>query len=590
MKYKKRIGYKMMAAGVVLLAVVLTVMMSFFGLLERGMHSFTGRAVDTFKHQIISEAETIARLIAFEMSSVEGILGDWAEDLNDPLDLCQNESWDELDQGTRQRLSNLLRILWEKVNFNESINRIELIHSGGAGRRYMTIHYASRKDGTCPRREWKVFTDKEESRRIDYLMDINRQRISADQASENLLEPIEDEAGKRIIYFMPLYVPVAVTGARFLGVVEVEVNAEVLSRFMEDRMAQVESVQRTVVVWVLAGLVLALTVGFWLFNFITKKITDPINQLTYLAESFSAGQERDLGKLAANLRGIPFQSQDEVWVLREAFVQLTEELNQHVVRLVDGQRLMGLGTLAQGIAHEIFSPLTYVQGNLPILRGHMEAIIKVMAAYEKLGLSDDQQKKIAGYKKKMKLDKRLKFLPPLLDDLEEGADRMYHIVQSLRDFAGFQREDEPTYDVHGGLDSTLNLLRNRFKKGVTVHKEYGDLPPIKCQGRRVNQVFMNILKNAGDAIDDEGDIWIKTTAADNHVLVAITDDGDGVDPEAMDKLFQPFFTTKSVDKGTGLGLSISKSIIEDNQGSIWAENTPGKGATFYIKLPIRRDE
>ena len=574
MKQKKSIGFKMMAAGVVLLAVVLTVMMSFFGLLEHGMHIFAKRATTTFTKQMVREAETIARLIAFEMSSVDGVAGDWAQDMNDPLNLCENQSWDRLTPETNQNLSNLLRILWEKVNFNESINSVELIHAGEKDGKYLTIHYSSSEQGSCPSREWRRVNDPVQSRRIKDLMDVNRQKKAAGDEPEKLLEPINDEAGQRIIYFMPLYVPVAVIGAQFVGVVKVDINAAILFHFVNEQITQVENVQRNVVIWVLVGLVVSLTVGFWLFNFVTKKITEPIKQLTHLAESFSAGQERDLGKLAANLRRIPIQSEDEVFVLRDAFVELAEELNQHVVRLVDGQRLMGLGTLAQGIAHEIFSPLTYVQGNLPILRGHVEALIKVMDAYEKLNLPDDSRKRIEGLKKKMKLDKRLKFLPPLLNDLDEGTDRMYHIVQSLRDFAGFQHEDEPTYDVHGGLDSTLNLLRNRFKKGVTVHKDYGELPPIKCQGRRVNQVFMNILKNAGDAIDDQGDIWIKTSSTDHHVLIAITDDGEGVKPETVDKLFQPFFTTKSVEKGTGLGLSISKSIIEDNQGSIWVENTP----------------
>ena len=113
---------------------------------------------------------------------------------------------------------------------------------------------------------------------------------------------------------------------------------------------------------------------------------------------------------------------------------------------------------------------------------------------------------------------------------------------------------------------------------------------IRCQGRRINQVFMNLLKNAGDAIQDQGNIWIKTRHDDGRVIVTITDDGQGIPPEAMDKLFQPFFTTKGVESGTGLGLSISKSIIDDNGGRILAANEPGPGATFTVELPIRRED
>ena len=460
-QHEKSISRKMLAAGIVLLAVVFTIMMSFFGLLERGLHRFTQDTAETFQGQVENEAETIARLVAFEMSSAQGLFSGWADKVEGSLDLCADDDWTGVGPEDRARLTGLLRTLWEKVTFNEAINGIELIRNQKKSGKYLTILYnKADPDIKCPRRVWKSIDDRTEFRRVESLMMVNSGVAAPGPGPDEAMAPGGED---RILKYMPLYAPAPGKGAQFLGVVKVDVNARTLKSFLDKRLDYIDRVQRTVVIWVLVGLVLAVAIGLGLFNYVTRRVTRPILELARLAEDFSSRETRNLNQLAVDLRSIKIDSKDEVWVLREAFVDLAEELNHHVVRLVDGQRLMGLGTLAQGIAHEIFSPLTYVQGNLPILRGHVDAMQKILNQYDKTAtLSEDERKKIEAWKKKTKLAKRLKFLPTLMDDLEEGADRMFHIVNSLRDFAGFQAEEEPSYDVHAGLDSTLNLLRNRF--------------------------------------------------------------------------------------------------------------------------------
>ena len=156
----------------------------------------------------------------------------------------------------------------------------------------------------------------------------------------------------------------------------------------------------------------------------------------------------------------------------------------------------------------------------------------------------------------------------------------------MRTFSRTSSETFTEADIHDGLDATLTILNNKILHRIKIHKDYGDLPLLKCQFEKLNQVFMNILSNAIDAIDDEGDIFIKTRLVEDTVQISIKDTGNGMDEKTRNRIFEPFFTKKEIGKGMGLGLAISYGIIEKHNGQIAVKSEPGKGTEFIISLPL----
>lgn len=172
--------------------------------------------------------------------------------------------------------------------------------------------------------------------------------------------------------------------------------------------------------------------------------------------------------------------------------------------------------------------------------------------------------------------------------IREGTTRTTEIVRSLQQFAHPDGSEKAPADIHVGLDSTLMLLENRFKKGITVHKDYGDIPHVEGFAGQLNQVFLNLLSNAADAMNDKGEIWIVTRKIGEVVEIRTKDTGCGISDEIRDKIFDPFFTTKKVGSGMGLGLWICYQIVVDGHGG-WIEvhSEIGKGTEMIIKLPIK---
>jgi signal transduction histidine kinase len=179
----------------------------------------------------------------------------------------------------------------------------------------------------------------------------------------------------------------------------------------------------------------------------------------------------------------------------------------------------------------------------------------------------------------------------LLSESHEGVERVTKIVQDLKDFSRIDfKEQWKGEDIHHGLDSTLNVIWNELKYSCEVHKEYGMLPPVECLLPQLNQVFMNLLVNAAQAIETKGTITIRTGSVGEQVWIEIADTGKGIPPENINSIFDPFFTTKPVGKGTGLGLSVSYSIIRKHHGRIEVDSTVGQGSTFRVWLPIIQPE
>jgi signal transduction histidine kinase len=245
--------------------------------------------------------------------------------------------------------------------------------------------------------------------------------------------------------------------------------------------------------------------------------------------------------------------------------------------------MAALGNLVAGVAHELNTPIGAVASNADVAKRAHEVL--------KAALEDPKvAETLAG---NIRVQRALSILEESNGVTKDAAERVSRIVKSLRNFARLDEAERKKVDLHEGLDSTLTLIRHELKKGIEVVKEYGALPVVDCFPNQLNQVFMNILVNACHAIDTSaggGKITVRTRVDGDDALVEIIDNGKGIKPEHLGKIFDPGFTTKGVGVGTGLGLSISYRIVQDHKGSIAAKSEVGKGTTFTIRLPIARGE
>ena len=269
---------------------------------------------------------------------------------------------------------------------------------------------------------------------------------------------------------------------------------------------------------------------------------------------------------------------------------------EHLRRqLIQSEKMSAVGLLAAGVAHEINNPVGFVMSNLTTLTDYVAVFKKVLDLYGQLlqavaaGDVSTQHCTIARLKdvvEKEELEYVLQDVDHLLAESVEGADRVKDIVRSLKSFACVNETQLKEADINQGIEETLKVVWNELKYKCQVHKDLRPLPPIRCNIGQLNQVFMNLLINAAQAIPERGDITIATSDGDGCVEVRISDTGVGIPPENLSKIFNPFFTTKDIGKGTGLGLSISDGIIRDHHGTIEVSSSVGKGTTFTVRLPV----
>jgi len=260
-------------------------------------------------------------------------------------------------------------------------------------------------------------------------------------------------------------------------------------------------------------------------------------------------------------------------------------------QLLQADRMASIGQLAAGVAHEINNPIGYVNSNLGSLEEFLHELFAVLGAYEKLEdvLPEAARLDIQAIKARADLAYLREDSFALLGECREGIDRVKKIVQDLRDFSRVDSSDEwRRADLHKGLDSTLNIVNNEIKYKAEVIKEYGQLPEIECLPTQLNQVFLNILMNAAQAMPDGGKITVRTGTQGDDVWVAISDTGRGIPADQLKRIFDPFFTTKAVGVGTGLGLSLSYGIVEKHRGRIEVQSEVGAGTTFRVVLPRQR--
>jgi two-component system NtrC family sensor kinase len=240
-------------------------------------------------------------------------------------------------------------------------------------------------------------------------------------------------------------------------------------------------------------------------------------------------------------------------------------------RLITSGRMAAVGELAAGIAHEINNPITYVRANLSVLREHWRSVSKA------LGEREDWEERIAEGEE-------------LIDESLEGVDRACGIIRDVREFSHAGAGERESADLNRLLEQTLRVVGPQIPTGARVETRLGELPLVECEPQRLKQVFANLVLNAAQAIGPAGGIVVETRAAGGEVTVAVVDDGPGIPPERIGRIFDPFYTTKPVGVGTGLGLAIAFGIVRQHAGRLEVDSEPGRGAAFRVRLPVHPPE
>jgi two-component system NtrC family sensor kinase len=332
---------------------------------------------------------------------------------------------------------------------------------------------------------------------------------------------------------------------------------------------------------------------------ISSWILKPLNELVEALQSFDS-QEQAIT--------IPVKNDTEIGLLTESFNQMfkniwqaradlkrkvfelqstNKELKDTQTRLVHSAKMVSLGQLVAGVAHELNNPIGFIFSNMVHLRDYSNRLINLVRIAEK------DPKDLQKAKEEAEFDYIVKDMPKLITSCEEGAKRTKDIVLGLRNFSRLEEAKLNEIDVQKSLDTTLDLLQGEIKGRIQIFKNYEHIPKIFGYISQINQVFMNILSNALQSIEGQGQIWITTQPIrdlrykDGKVQISIQDSGKGMTTETMEKIFDPFFTTKGVGQGTGLGLSISYGIIENHGGEIQVRSELGVGTEFIIVLPVR---
>jgi two-component system, NtrC family, sensor kinase len=264
------------------------------------------------------------------------------------------------------------------------------------------------------------------------------------------------------------------------------------------------------------------------------------------------------------------------------------ELQATQMQLIQREKLASVGQLVAGVAHELNNPIGFVYSNVGTLEDFVRRLRGMLDVYRDTPFPEGERARFQSEWENRKIDYALKYVDSMIQGIKEGAERARKIVRDLRVFARSQDDVWQAVDLHAELESSLTLLNHLLKDRVTVHRDLGDLPPVECVRSQIDQVFLNLLANAAQAISGPGAISIETRVEEGLAVVRIHDTGPGIAPDVIDRIFDPFFTTKPVGEGTGLGLSISYEILKKHGGDIEAESPPAGGAVFTVRLPLAR--
>jgi len=339
-----------------------------------------------------------------------------------------------------------------------------------------------------------------------------------------------------------------------------------------------------------------------------------LGAVDYITKPFQQGEVLARVKLHLKLYKLMRQVAKQNQTLEEKVQERTFELNQMMeelktmqVQLIQNEKMSSLGQMVAGVAHEINNPINFIYGNLEPAEEYIENILNLIEMYQLYHPEPDAA--IQAYQEDIELEFVQEDLIKILSSMKVGATRILEIVKSLRNFSRLDESEIKEVDIHEGIDSTLMILQNRLKvkpehPEIEVIKEYGNFPNMECYPGQLNQVFMNLLANAIDAIEEcysEGNIeefednyckiWISTELQNSdEVVIKIADNAKGIKEEVVNRIFNPFFTTKPVGKGTGMGLAISYSIVVDKHGGkLECNSKVNVGTEFIIRIPINQN-
>jgi len=361
------------------------------------------------------------------------------------------------------------------------------------------------------------------------------------------------------------------------------------------------------------SLIISTSMAFILAIYTGRKIASPIELVTKTAQKVTADSNYNLeapvitndevGILANAFNQLIVKAKKQIYELSEAQYFLEKRVEERTyelqntldtlketqAQLIQTEKMSSLGEMVAGVAHEINNPVSFIHGNIAHVQEYLDDLLDLLLLYQEV--YSDLKPEIHNKMEEIDFDYIQSDFPKILDSMRMGTRRIQTIVSSLRNFSRLDESEVKNVNLHEGLDSTLIILSSKIKPEIEIIKQYGDLPKITCYPAQLNQVFLNLIVNAIDALLNS-DVEPKKIAIVTHrisrdrVQVKIEDNGPGIPKEIHHKIFNPFFTTKPIGEGTGLGLAISYRIIEKHEGKLEVVSEVGQGTTFKITLPI----